>query len=117
MLKIIFSLIALGLGAVFGLFFRGSGLEIAVVTIASSIAGAYGVTNWRKTYDLAKEWFKSKTIIGALSVAVPILALVVIPLFGVVLPDYVVYLLTALIIGGGGATLWGIFGLLKTDPK
>lgn len=119
MLKLVFSILALIAGFVFGLIIPGSGVEGLVVPVLTAAAGAYGLMNWRQNYDLAKEWFASKTVVGALLVAVPILLLVILPFAGVTLPPAVVTILTVLILGGGGTALWGIFDAIekKTNTR
>lgn len=113
MLKLIASLIALVIAFLFVYIFPGSGFEETAISLAASIAGALGLKNWRENYGTIKQWFESKTIWGALFVVIPLIIFVVVPFFGVVLPEWAVYALTALIIGGGGTLFFGIFDAVK----
>lgn len=118
MIQLILSILALIVGAVFTLFVPGSSLEITVVALITGLAGAFGVTNWREKYDAAKAWFASKTKFGAILVASAIILTVVLPLV-TTLPEYIFTILNIIIVGGGGATLWGIFDIIekKTSSK
>jgi len=118
MIQLVLSILALIAGAVFTLFVPGSSLELTVVALVTGLAGALGVTNWREKYDAAKSWFASKTKLGAILVGVAIILIVVLPLV-VVLPAYVYTILDIVIVGGGGAALYGIFDIIqaKTATK
>lgn len=113
MLKLIASLTALVIAFLFVYIFPGSGLEETVLSLAASIAGALGLKNWRENYGIIKQWFESKTVWGALFVVIPLIVIVVAPLVNFVLADWLLYLLTALIVGGGGTMLFGIFDAVK----
>jgi len=118
MIKLVLSILALIAGAVFTLFVPGSSLELTIIALITGLAGAFGVTNWREKYDAAKTWFASKTKFGAILVGVSIILVVVLPLV-ITVPEYVFTLLNVIIVGGGGATLWGIFDVIekKTAQK
>lgn len=117
-LKLIFSIIALVIAFVLTFFAPVPGWEGVIITLVTAIAGKMGITSWRETYDNFKSYFESKTIWGALVVVIPILALVILPLLGVVLPELVITGAIWLITAGGGLTLWGVFDALeKADPK
>jgi hypothetical protein len=116
-LKLFGGVIALAVAAVFTFIFPGSGFEDAVVTVLVAIAGQFGLTSWRNSYDLAKGYLKSKTVVGAALTALPLVAIVALPLFGVIVPEYVNYVLTALVVAGAGTTLYGIFDVDKTTAK
>lgn len=113
MLKLIGSLAALVIAFVFVFLFPGSGFEETLISLIASVGGALGLKSWRKNYGVIKEWFESKTVLGALIVVVPLLVLVLAPVFSWMLPGWAVYLATALIVGGGGTLFYGIFDAVK----
>jgi len=90
-----------------------NGWESSIIIFVSAIAGQFGITNFRDTYGIVKKWYESKTKAGVLLVVIPIVVVIIIPLFGIVLPGWVMKFLFALITGGGGLTLIGIFDALK----
>lgn len=88
-----------------------------VVQFLAGIASALGLTSWRNKFELAKDWFKSKTIWGALLGAVPIIALAVFPFINFVPWEWLEWLLKALIVGGGATALYGIFDAVNKNKK
>ena len=117
MLKLIFSLVALIAAFIFALVIPGSGLEEQIIAVITGLAGALGITNWRLNFDVAKQWFSSKTILGSLLVVIPIIAIIALPLLGVILPAWLALVLNVLIVGGGGTTLWGIFDVIEKNSN
>lgn len=117
MIKLIASILALVAAFVFVFIFPGSGFEETAISLAASIAGALGLKSWRENYGVIKQWFESKTVLGALIVVIPLLLLVLAPLFSWVLPEWAVYVATALIVGGGGTLFYGIFDAIKENKK
>lgn len=113
-LKLGFSLIAFVIAFVVVYF---SPVQLGYVDTAigliAVIAGKIGVTNWRIQYDTAVNYFKSKTIWGSLIVAVPILILILLPAFGLEIPQLFYQVLMWIISGGGALTLYGIFDAVK----
>jgi len=85
-----------------------------VITLIASIFGFWGITDWRKQYDKAVAFFKSKTIIGAIMVALPMMLLSIFKFFGFVVPDYIIEMLKYLVQAGGG---WLIFGASHAVAK
>ncbi|MBU1096845.1 MAG: hypothetical protein KKB34_10225 [Bacteroidetes bacterium] len=76
----------------------------------SSVAGVFGVKNFRENYGIAKKWFESKTIWGALITVIPFVVFVIKPFFvSIELPEIVTYILYSIMAGGGGLTLYGLF--------
>lgn len=112
MIQLVLSLLALIAGAVFTLFVPGTGLETTIISLVGALAGAFGVTNWREKYDAAKAWFQSKSIVGAVLVALAVVAVVVLPLFTTVSPALST-ILDIIIVGGGGTSLYGIFDIIQ----
>lgn len=104
--------LALIAAGIFTFLYPGSGVEGVVVPVVAAIAGALGMSNWREKYGQAKDFFKSKTKTGALLVAVPIIALIILPLLMTV-PGWLLTLLGAVATVGGGSTLIGIIDVLK----
>jgi len=86
MLQLVFSIIALIAAAVFGVFLPGTSFEAQAIAIVTGLAGAFGVVNWRTKFNAAKEWFQSKTVFGALIVAIPVLILTIAPMVGILIP-------------------------------
>lgn len=117
MIKLIASILALIAAFVFVFIFPGSGFEETAISLAASIAGALGLKSWRENYGIIKEWFESKTVWGALIVVVPLLVLEIAPLLNFVLAEWLTYVLTALIVGGGGTLIYGIFDAVKENKK
>lgn len=112
--KLIFYLIALVAAFVFTFFAPGIEYFDQIIVVLGSVAGFFGVTEWRATYQKAVVLFKSKTIWGAVIVAVPMIFLVIEPLFvGYTIPQVVKDILFYLVSGGGGLTLYGIFDATK----
>lgn len=104
--------LALIVAGIFTFAYPGSGVEGVVVPVVAAIAGALGMSNWREKYGQAKDFFKSKTRTGALLVAVPIIALIILPLL-ITVPAWLLTLLGAVAAIGGGSTLIGIIDVLK----
>lgn len=104
--------LALIVAALFTFLWPGSGVEGVVVPVVAAIAGALGMSNWREKYGTMKDFFKSKTKTGALLVAVPIIALILLPLLMTV-PAWLLTLLGAVAAIGGGSTLIGIIDVIK----
>lgn len=110
--KLIFSLIALILAFTFTFFAPGLQYIDQIVVVVGTVAGFLGVTNWRATYQNAVDLFKSKTIWGAVIVVIPMLIIVIVPIF-FQLPHEVNEVLMWIVTGGGGLTLYGIFDATK----
>lgn len=110
--KLIFYLIALIMAFVFTFFAPGLEYVDQIIVVVGSIAGFFGVTEWRSTYQKAVDLFKSKTIWGTVIVVVPMLVLVIVPIF-VELPQGVKEILMWIVTGGGGLTLYGILDATK----
>jgi len=104
--------LALIVAGIFTFAYPGSGVEGVVVPVVAAIAGALGMSNWREKYGQAKDFFKSKTRTGALLVAVPVIALIILPLLMTV-PAWLLTLLGAVAAIGGGSTLIGVIDVLK----
>jgi len=94
--------------ALFTYVFPGSGIEQVLVPAVGSLLGYMGLKTWRDDYGQFKLWFKSKTVIGALLVVVPVFVLAASILFGFMLPDFVTSIITGLITVGGGTSITGI---------
>jgi hypothetical protein len=116
-LKLAGGLAALLAAIAFVFVFPGAGGEDAIVSIVAAILGQLGLTKWRESYNLTKGYLKSKTIVGALLVVLPVVALSVFALFSIAVPEYVTYVLTALVVAGSGTALFGIFNVDKTTLK
>lgn len=116
-IKLIGGIVALIVAIAFTYFFPGSGTEQLVVGTVGSIFAALGVTSWRASYGLAKEWFKSKTIIFGIGTSIIVIAIVVLAFFSVVLPGWVSTTLWTLVTLLGGGTLYGIFDAGKAVDK
>jgi hypothetical protein len=82
----------------------------------SSFAGVFGIKNFRDNYGIAKKWFESKTIWGALITVIPIIVIVVMPFVNTQMPEVVLYILYSLMAGGGGLTLYGLFDAAGKNP-
>jgi hypothetical protein len=102
-------LIALVAAFLFVFVFKGTGFESTAIPLIASILGYFGLTSWRTNFDNFETWFKSKTIVGALIVVVPVVAIVVLSLCSVGLPAWVLTLLGALVTAGGGTSIIGVF--------
>jgi hypothetical protein len=116
-LKPIAYLSAIVIAFLFVFIFPGSGIENIIIPIIGSLAGGIGLTNWRNNYGQIKDWFKSKTIWGALFSAVPVIASVVVGALNIALPGWVTTLLASLITIGGGASLIGIISAVNVNNQ
>lgn len=119
LLKLIFGVLALIAAGIFTFLFPGAGFEQLVIGIVTSVAGALGISNWRTSYGLAKEWFKSKSIVSVLIAGVSVIAVTVISFFGLAVPELVITILKGLVGIFGLGSLWGIFDAINkgnSDP-
>ena len=89
--------------------FPGSGLENTIVPLIASVFGYLGLADWRAKLGAFETWFKSKTLVGALLVALPIIGVVVCAIFVIPVPGIIMTILTTLITIGGGTSIYGIF--------
>ena len=119
LIKPIAYLIAMILAFVFTFVTGASGWEGTVIPIVGTITSLVGVTNWRKQFDQFEAYFKSKTIIGSLVTAIPILAIViVVHIAHVEMAAWLTYVLNGMLVIGGGTFLLGLFdAFYKADPK
>lgn len=115
LIELIGSLMALVAAFVFAVIVPGSGLETVIIPLAGSIAGHFGLKNWRENYGIAKNWFESKTVIWSSIVAGAVILIVVLPLI-FMLPEWINYILYGLVTVGGGGTLIGIFDAAEKNP-
>lgn len=113
LLKLIGGVLAMIAAFVFTFVFPGSGAEQMVVQVAAAILGALGISNWRVNYGLAKDWFKSKSIISSILVMVVVIAVTALSFFNVALPPVVITILQGIVVALGGVGLWGIFDATK----
>ena len=116
LLKLIGGVLALVAGFLFYFIFPGTGLENWLIPLATSVLGALGIKNWRESFELAKNWYKSKTIVSAVAIAVLIIALVSLQFFEVAIPGWTNTLAITLIGFFGGTGLWGVFDAINR-PK
>jgi hypothetical protein len=116
MVKLIGSIAALIIAFVFTFVFPGSGFEQTLLVIAASIAGQIGLTSWRTDFDLINGWMKSKTIVGALIVIVPALICILLPFVWAAAPAWILYVLGAISVGGGGTVIVGILNAPAATP-
>ena len=117
MLKLIFSLLALVVAFIMVFILPGSGFETVAITLIASIAGSFGIIDWRLKYDEIKSWLGSKTIWGALLIIIPVLLVILLPIFGIILPTTVLFILNAIIVAGGGTVLIGIISAANNKAK
>lgn len=106
--KVVAYVVALIAAYLFSFIFPGSGYEEAVITVVAAVVGAVGLKDWRDKYYLFKEWYKSKTKIGAAITAIGIVLAVGLP-FLFTLPAWLVTVLMLVASFGGGTALLGIF--------
>jgi hypothetical protein len=88
----------------------------AILQFLAPIAAAFGIVDFRKKYGLVKEWVQSKTIWGVLVVVLPLIALMLFPFIGFEPAEWLLWVLRALIVGGGGTILYGIFDAAQKNP-
>lgn len=112
-LKLIGGIIALVAAFVFTFVFPTAGAEQLVIQVVAAVLGAFGISNWRTNYGLAKDWFKSKTIVPAILVMVIVVAVTVLSFINIGLPPLVMTLLQGVVVALGGVGLWGIFDAAK----
>lgn len=112
--KLILSIIALALAFVFTFVYPGSGIESIVVSLLAVVGSYFGI-NWRKQYDDLRNWFASKTIVGALSVAIPVLIIFLSQLFAFALPEWVNQLLLYIASAGGLGFLFGAYRAIEKN--
>jgi hypothetical protein len=117
MAKLVGSIAALIIAFVFTFVFPGSGFEQTLIVIAASIAGQIGLTSWRTDFDLINGWMKSKTIVGALIVVIPAIIVVLLPFVWAAAPAWVLYVLGAISVGGGGTVIVGILNAPSTSAE
>lgn len=115
--KLIFGLVALVLAFLTVFVPPIAAIIPHAVGAVAAIAGLVGIKNWRENYGAVKAWMESKTILGALIVVLPVIALVVLPFVGVALPQIVTDTLFWIVAGGGGLVVYGIFDAVKTKPN
>ncbi len=113
LLKLIGGIIALVAAFVFTFVFPTAGAEQLVIQVVAAVLGAFGISNWRTNYGLAKDWFKSKTIVPAILVMVIVVAVTVLSFINIGLPPLVMTLLQGVVVALGGVGLWGIFDAAK----
>ena len=113
LLKLIGGIIALVVAFVFTFIAPGSGVEQMVVQVAAALLGAFGISNWRINYGLAKDWFKSKSIVSAILVMVVVIGVTALSFFNVGLPAMAITILQGIVVALGGVGLWGIFDAAK----
>lgn len=117
LLKLIGGIIAMIAAFVFTFLFPGAGAEQLVIQVAAAILGALGISNWRVNYGLAKEWFKSKSIVSAILVMVVVIAVTVLSFLNIGLPPVVITILQGIVVALGGVGLWGIFDASKVKSN
>jgi hypothetical protein len=117
MFKLIASIVTLIIAFLFAFIFPGAGWETLVITLVAGLAAQVGITNWRSQYEMAKNWFKSKTLVGSLLVVVPLILIAVMNFFSFGLPSWVLQILTWLLTVGGGTALSGIIDATTKNTK
>ena len=89
-----------------------------IIGIVATILGFLGVVDFRKQFDAAVAFFRTKTMAGALLTAVPMVIFALSRFFDFNLPSFVVEGLKYLVEIGGGWTLMGTaHALSKTTNK
>ena len=107
LVKLISSIVALGLAIIFTYIAPGSQVEAVILLVLSSIGTWLGI-DWRRQYDEIKTWLASKTIVGALLVGIPSIIVAAVTLGVFSLPAEIVEILTYIASGGGLLFLTGI---------
>lgn len=115
LLKPIAFFLALIAAALFTYVFPGSGLEQVIVPFVGSLLGYLGLKSWRDDYGLFKAWFKSKTVVGAFVVVLPVVVFAASSLFNFSLSPTLNTIFTGLIAVGGGTSLFGIWDAYKKN--
>ena len=116
LIKPIGSLLALIVAFLFVFVFPGSGIENTIIPIIGALAGGLGLVNWRQKYGELKEWFKSKTIWGAILTSIPIILLTVLGFTHIVLPEWLLTFIATLITATGGTTIYGLIDAVNKNP-
>ncbi|MCK9541079.1 MAG: hypothetical protein M0R03_03515 [Novosphingobium sp.] len=111
--KLIGYIVALLAAGIFTFAFPGSGVEIFVVGLLSSIAAQFGITKWRVEYEQFKVWYQSKTLGGSLFVVIPLMAYQVIQFFGIEVPTWALPVIIGMVVAGGGQTIIGIIDAVR----
>ena len=116
--KPIFYLLAMIAAFVFTYFTGLGGAETFIVPILGTLASVFGITKWRSNFDAFEGYFKSKTVLGSLLTAVPILVIVVVVhIVHVEMAQWLQYILDGILAIGGGTFLLGLLdALFKADP-
>lgn len=114
--KLILAILSLALSFIFTFIIPGSGIESVVVPILALIGSYFGI-DWRKQYDDLKNWFASKTIVGALSVAIPVVAVFIIQLFSISVPDWIYQILLYISTAGGLGFLFGSYRAIQKNKS
>lgn len=117
LLKPIGSLLALVIAFIFVFVFPGSSMENTIIPIIGAVAGGFGLVNWRQKYSEIEAWFKSKTIGGAIITAVLLIAMTVLGLLNVALPQWVLSIIMSLISATGGTTIYGLIDAVNKNPE
>lgn len=107
--SLIFGVLALLFGALFAYGIIPAGWETTAIAVVSALASSFGVTDWRKKFGIAKEWYKSKSIVFAILGSICLIALIVVNVFSFGLPAIVITIINSLLGIFGAGTLWGIF--------
>ena len=109
-IKPIFYLLAMIAAFVFTFVPETAGYMDVALGVLGSIASVLGITTWRATFDEFKGYFSSKSVMGAVLTAVPILiTIVAVHILGSELQGWILWLVDGLLVIGGGTFLLGLF--------
>lgn len=114
MIQIIFSIVALLLAFTFTFIYPGSGVESMIVPIIAVLGSYFGI-NWRQQYEDLKNWYSSKTIVGSLVVVIPVLAIFIVNIFGIIVPEWLHDILFYIASAGGLGFLIGIVRAIQKN--
>lgn len=118
-LKFVLAVIALAFGAVLAYVspdILPHWIE-SVISIFAAIAGVFGLNNVRDDIAKYKQWFESKTKLGAVMVVVPVLVLSASVAFGFELADTIKTILLGFITAGGTNIFIGFIDAKKVQSN
>jgi hypothetical protein len=116
--SLVAGVIALVIAFLFGFVINDPGTSELVIGLLATVGGFFGITNFRSTFDSYAEMFKTKTMAGALIVAVPMLGYFIITIFGIEVSESIMKFLEYIIqIGGGWLVLGASHALAKKEAK